>query len=200
MYSSRRYGWPNSLPEGSWMKPAPYCRCMNCEHMVSNMIAIDCKNELLYLQIGRKCKTMQFWRRDLRTMLFNPGRCAHFRSHLLVHRARRIPLSDFVSQGTSKHHLGRRAITLVHMDGNADVELALQPSDCVLHSTSRRVNAAEVVSRDSLDSSPVTPENLEKLQGTVRTLEPREDVAFIFLCGFECEGIAIGDGQCHAHL
>lgn len=88
----------------------------------------------------------------------------------------------------------------MHVYGNADVELALQPSDCVLDSTSRRVDATEVVSRDCLDCFPVTLEILKKLQGTVRTLEPREDVAFIFLCGFECEGIAIGDGQCHAHL
>jgi len=124
-------------------------------------------------------------------MLFNPGICAHFRSHLLVHCARRIPLSDFVSQGTSKHHLGYRAITLVHTDGNADVELALQPSDCVLHSTSRRGDATEVVSRDCLDSFPVTPEILEKLQGTVRMLESGENVAFILLCGFECERVAL---------
>ena len=140
---------------------------------------------------------MQFGHRDLRAVFFNPGVRARFSSHLLVHCAGRKSLPDFVCQRISEDLLGYRAIALMHVDGNACVELALDPSDCVLDLAGRWFDPAEVVCCDCLDCFSFTPEIVVQLHGTVRPLEPGENVAFILLCGFECECVAIGDGQRH---
>ena len=85
----------------------------------------------------------------------------------------------------------------MHMDENTCVELALDPSVCVLDDTGGWVDAPEVVSRNCLDCSPVTPELLIQLRSTVGSVQPGEDIALVFLCGFERKCLAIGDGQRH---
>lgn len=82
----------------------------------------------------------------------------------------------------------------MHVDRNADVELALHPSDCVLDHAGRWIDPAKVMSCNCLDYFSVPPEIPIKLRSTARPLKPGEDAAFILLCGFERKSVAVGDG------